>query len=120
MPAEGSKQALRAELVATNRALNASGVNRGTSGNLSVRCGHAMLITPSAVPAPDLDPEKLPLMPLADENGASEGPLKPSSEWRFHRDLLRVCLNVGVVVHTHSPFATILAIALKPIPQCFT
>jgi L-fuculose-phosphate aldolase len=107
---------LRHELVATARDLDAQGLNRGASGNLSARIGQAMLVTPSAVPASELSAEMLTLMPLDDETGAWIGPLKPSSEWRFHRDLLRARPDVGAVVHTHSPFATILSIARKPIP----
>lgn len=117
MPAPGDhEQRLRDDLVATARALDAAGLNRGASGNLSVRCGAAMLITPSAVPPAELTPDTLARMPLADETGAWAGPLKPSSEWRFHRDLLRARPEIGAVVHTHSPFATILAIARRPIP----
>lgn len=57
-------------------------------------------------------------MPLADETGAWDGPLKPSTEWRFHRDILRARPDAGAVVHTHSTFATVLAIARKEIPSC--
>lgn len=107
---------LRAEIVACARDLDASGLNRGTSGNLSVRDGDAMLITPSGIPAKALEPGMLARMPLDREDGHWEGPLKPSTEWRFHRDLLRARPEFGAVVHTHAPFSTILAIARKPIP----
>lgn len=107
---------LRAEIVACARDLDAGGLNRGTSGNLSVRDGDAMLITPSGIPAKALEPGMLARMPLDREDGHWEGPLKPSTEWRFHRDLLRARPEFGAVVHTHAPFSTILAIARKPIP----
>ncbi len=107
---------LRAEIVAQARTLDASGLNRGSSGNLSARAGDAMLITPSGIPAGSLEPEMLALMPLDREDGHWEGPLKPSTEWRFHRDLLRARPEFHAVVHTHAPFSTILAIARKPIP----
>lgn len=107
---------LRAEIVAQARALDASGLNRGSSGNLSARDGDAMLITPSGIPAGSLEPEMLARMPLDREDGHWEGPLKPSTEWRFHRDLLRARPEFHAVVHTHAPFSTILAIARKPIP----
>lgn len=107
---------LRAEIVACARDLDASGLNRGTSGNLSVREGDAMLITPSGIPAKALEPGMLARMPLDREDGHWEGPLKPSTEWRFHRDLLRARPEFGAIVHTHAPFSTILAIARKPIP----
>lgn len=108
--------ALRAELVATARALDAQGLNRGSSGNLSVRLGEAMLITPSAVPPAALAPELMARMPLGDDTGAWEGPLKPSTEWRFHRDLYRARPEFGAIVHTHAPWCTVLAVARRPIP----
>ena len=107
---------LRADIVARCRELDDRGLNRGASGNVSVRLGDAMLITPSAVPYTDLAPEMIAIMPLADPDGAWDGPLKPSSEWRFHRDLMRARPDIGAVVHTHAAFSTVLAIARKPIP----
>jgi L-fuculose-phosphate aldolase len=107
--------ALRAEIVAVARDLDRTGLNRGSSGNVSARDGDAMLVTPSAVPPADLTPEMIARMPFADY-GTWEGPLKPSTEWRFHLDLMRARPDVGAVVHTHAPFSTILAIARKSIP----
>ncbi|MDT8327635.1 MAG: class II aldolase/adducin family protein [Roseovarius sp.] len=107
---------LRAEIVATARALDAAGLNRGASGNLSARCGDALLITPSAVPYDELTPDMLARMPLEGDYGAWEGPRKPSSEWRFHLDLLRARPDLGAVVHTHAPWSTVLAVARRPIP----
>lgn len=107
---------MRARVVAAAQELAAAGLNRGASGNLSVRCGDALLITPSAVPADRLEPGMLARMPLADPDGAWQGPLKPSSEWRFHRDLLRGRPDLGAVVHTHAPWCTVLAILRRPIP----
>ncbi len=107
---------IRTDIVATCRALDAGGLNRGASGNVSARMGDRMLITPSAVPYPDLAPDMIAVMPLSDDDGAWTGPLKPSSEWRFHRDLLRARPDIGAVVHTHAAFSTILAIARRPIP----
>jgi L-fuculose-phosphate aldolase len=106
---------LRRAIVQALQELDAAGLNRGSSGNISARLGEGMLITPSAVPGRDLAPEMLAHMPLAGE-GAWQGPLKPSTEWRFHRDLLRARNDFGAVIHTHAPFSTILAIARKPIP----
>ncbi|MGH7161330.1 MAG: class II aldolase/adducin family protein, partial [Acetobacteraceae bacterium] len=52
------------------------------------------------------------------EYGAYQGPLKPSTEWRFHLDIMRARPDVGAVVHSHPTFATTLAIARKNIPPC--
>lgn len=107
---------LRADLVARAKEMDASGLNRGASGNLSVRCGDRMLITPSAVPYPQLTADMIAALPLDGEYGVWEGPLKPSTEWRFHLDLMRARPDIGAVVHTHAPWCTVLAIARKPIP----
>ena len=77
------EQSLRRAIVDACLWMNASGLNQGTSGNISARCGDAMLVTPTGVPYDELDPADLPLMPLSGEYGAYEGPLAPSSEWRW-------------------------------------
>lgn len=102
-------------IVAAARALDAAGLNRGASGNLSVRDGADMLITPSAVASGDLEPGMVARMPIAGD-GEWTGPLKPSSEWRFHRDIYRARPDAGAVVHTHAPWSTVLAVARRPIP----
>ena len=37
--------------------------------------------------------------------------LKPSTEWRFHLDIMKARPEVGAIVHIHATFATVLAIA---------
>jgi L-fuculose-phosphate aldolase len=98
--------------------MNASGLNQGTSGNISARYKDRMLITPSATPYDAMKPEMIASMPLEGEYGSWTGPLQPSTEWRFHLDIMRGRSDIGSVVHSHSTFATVLAIARKPIPAC--
>lgn len=107
---------LRAEIVRVARALDAAGLNRGASGNVSARDGAAMLITPSGVPPAGLAPETIARMALDGDAGGWEGPLAPSTEWRFHRDLYRARPEFGAVVHAHAPWSTVLAVARRPIP----
>ena len=107
---------LRAAIIAKARWMNDSGLNQGTSGNLSARFGEKMLITPSGIPYDALEPESLASMPIAGEYGSWEGPFKPSTEWRFHLDILRARPEVGAVVHTHSTYAATLAMARRDIP----
>lgn len=107
---------LRRAIIEKCRWMNANGLNQGTSGNISARCGDRMLITPSAVPYHEMEPEMIAAMPFEGEYGAWEGPLKPSVEWRFHFDILKGRPDAGAVVHTHATWSTILAIAHKPIP----
>lgn len=111
-----SDSALRAEIVARCKELDERGLNRGASGNMSVRMGDSILITPSAIPYTELEPDMLAVMPLGGEGGEWEGPLKPSTEWRFHLELMRARPDVNAVVHTHAQFSTILSIARTPIP----
>jgi len=107
---------IRASIIAQCRAMNASGLNQGTSGNISARLGDRMLITPSAIPYDAMTPDMIAAMPIDGEYGAWEGPKKPSSEWRFHLDILRARPEVGAIVHTHSTYCTSLSIARMGIP----
>jgi L-fuculose-phosphate aldolase len=109
---------LRKAIIAKCRWMNAAGLNQGTAGNISARYKDRMLITPSAVPYDEIEPEMIAAMPIEGEYGSWKGPLKPSTEWRFHLDILRARPDVGAIVHTHATFSTILAIAHKPIPAC--
>lgn len=107
---------LRSQMVAACKKLEADGLNRGASGNVSVRLGADMLITPTAVGYDFIAPEMMAKMEIAGEDGAWEGPNGPSSEWRFHRDILAQRPDINAVVHTHAPWCTVLAVARKPIP----
>ena len=111
------EKALRGEIVARCREMNASGINQGTSGNISVVFEDRMLISPSAIPYDQLEPEMIASFPL-DGGGAWAGTKTPSTEWRFHLDLLRERPDAQAVVHAHPPYCTTLAIARKEIPAC--
>ena len=108
--------ALRRAIIEACRSMNASGINQGTSGNISARHGGDMLITPSGVPYEEMAPGDIARMPIDGEYGSWTGPMRPSSEWRFHLDIMRARPEVGSVVHAHSLYATALAICGKPIP----
>ena len=111
---------LRTAVVATARRMNALGINRGKSGNVSARLRTARfdgyLITPTGVPYDETSPEDLVAMRLDGDETAARGTLRPSSEWRFHRDLYANRTDVDAVVHAHSPFATTLACLDRGIP----
>ncbi len=98
--------------------MNRSGLNQGTSGNISVRYDDAMLITPSGIPYEQLAPKDLARLSLENNKYEWDGPFKPSSEWHFHRAILQANDNLDAVVHTHSTFATVLSIAREDIPAC--
>ena len=112
------EQHKRRDIVAACLWINSSGLNPGTAGNISVRYGDTMLISPSGVPYEQLEPEDIVAMTLTGEYGSyvASGTNVPSSEWRFHLDIMRARPDVGAIVHTHSLYATVLACARKDIP----
>jgi len=112
-PAGLSGLSSRAELVAFGRRLWAGGYVVGADGNLSVRDGDGMLITPTSVPYEKMRLEQIVFMGL---DGSVAHAQKPSSEWRFHLDILRSRGEVNAVVHAHPPYATILSIMGLEIP----
>ena len=108
----------REQLLELSQRLCELGLNRGTSGNASIRAqntqGQAgLLITPSGMAVAHMRPEDMVWMDFA---GHAEGELAPSSEWRFHVDILRAKPAVNVVVHTHSMFATTLSTLRRDVP----
>lgn len=107
---------LRSEIVAQCLAMNAAGLNSGVAGNISARVGDRMLISPSGTDYAKTTPEMIATIDLADPDGAWHGPLKPSSEWRFHQAILAARPDVEAIVHAHPIYCTALAMARKSIP----
>ena len=104
---------LRESLLNSMQALEELGLNRGTSGNASVRQKNNFLVTPSGIAVKDMTTSQMVEM---DMQGAVIRTGKPSSEWRFHRDIYLARPEVNAVIHTHSMFATTLACLQKEIP----
>ena len=109
------EQELRQQLVAVARRMNASGINQGTSGNLSARIPGGMLITPSSLPYEQMEPTDLVALDLAGVP-RDAGARRPSSEWRLHADILASRPEVQAVLHCHSIHATALACHGRAIP----
>ena len=103
----------RTEMVSICRRMNSTGINQGTAGNLSLRLAKGFLITPSSLPYDIMQPDDLVEM---DFDGTYVG-RRPSSEWRFHRDILKQRTDIEVVLHCHSMYATTLACHHKTIPS---
>jgi len=104
---------LRATVLATARSMNGAGMNRGTAGNVSARHADGFFVTPTGMDYDESEPEDIVFMGL---DGRIEGRRKPSSEWRFHRDIYAERLEAGAIIHTHAPFATALACRGEAIP----
>jgi L-fuculose-phosphate aldolase len=105
--------AKRQAIIDACRRMNALGINQGTSGNISVRHGDGLLVTPTSVPYEAMTPDQIVLMAM---DGSHAPHQKPSSEWRFHLDILKARDDVNAVVHAHPTYCTILAIMGRDIP----
>lgn len=116
-----SEQELRQQLVTVARRMQSSGINQGTSGNLSVRIPGGMLITPSSLPYELMQPTDLVALDLAGKPLQAAEPgrpsRRPSSEWRLHADVLASRPEVQAVLHCHSIHATALACHGRGIPS---
>jgi L-fuculose-phosphate aldolase len=112
-----NERELREAVIATARNMNALGVNRGKSGNVSARWASGdfdgFLVTPSGLPYDETSAGDIVAVAL---DGAAVGARAPSSEWRFHRDIYAARREVSAIVHTHAPFATTLACLDRGIP----
>lgn len=104
----------RQAVVDTLKTLGEKNLNKGTSGNVSAATADGMLITPTGVAPEVLMPEHIVHLSLDGE--VDEQQLTPSSEWQMHADVYSGKPGVTAIVHCHSPYATILACARKPIP----
>lgn len=89
------------------------GINRGTSGNASLRVGSGFLITPSALP---YDQMTISDLVTVNHDGTPSGRHRPSTEWLFHSAIYTARPDVGAIVHLHSPSATALAALRRDIP----
>src|SRR6201989_1179297 len=76
----------RQAIIDACRRMNALGINQGTSGNISVRHGDGLLVTPPSVPYDAMTPDLIVFMAMDGSHASNQ---KPSSEWRFHRDILK-------------------------------
>ena len=104
----------QAEVIEGCRALISLGLTYGTSGNVSVRRDSSSLfVSPTGMAYEALEPADIPLLTL---DGRWFGRRRPSSEWRFHRDIMAARPEVGAIVHAHSRYATALACTGRGIP----
>ena len=112
------ERAARDAVIAAVRRLDARGLNRGSTGNASLRWRRAgrdgMLITPTGMGADDMQAEDLCWV---DDDGTAHGPWQPSSEWHFHRAVYRVRADAGAVLHTHAVHATALGCLGQGLPS---
>ena len=110
---QDAERALRLEIIQTCLDMDRRGLNQGTSGNVSVRWSDGLLVTPSGIPYESIEAEDIVFLGM---DGTPYGHHAPSSEWRFHRDILRSRPDLNAVVHAHPTYATAHAILGNDIP----
>ena len=104
---------LAQQIIDTCLKMNASGLNQGTSGNVSARWQDGMLITPSGVPYEKLTPDSIVYM---DSTGQAEADKIPSSEWHFHLSCYQARPELNAVVHNHALNTAAVSILNESIP----
>jgi L-fuculose-phosphate aldolase len=109
-----SEAAARIAVVAGARELERLGLNHGTNGNVGLRVGDGLLVTPTGIPPGALRPADI--VHLAPDGTPAPGQRTRTSEWRIHVDVLAARPDAGAVVHTHSPEATAVACLRRPLP----
>ena len=111
------KNKLKSLLADTALKLHKMGLNHGATGNCSCRDGDTFLITPSGVDTKNLSEDKMVRMDFKGNIVESNSNLKPSSEWRFHQDIMSQRNEVGAIVHTHSVYASVVSLFNKELPS---
>ena len=110
----------RNKIIEYSLKLNSTNLSPLRSGNISLRANEdntdGYLITPSGKKYESLKPEEIVFMSMDDEEGKNDPANKPSSEWRFHRDIYLNKKEAQAIVHAHSPHATAVSSHGKSIP----
>lgn len=114
MTTDPTNPAERRAIIDACLSMNRLGINQGSSGNLSMRVEGGFLVTPTSLPYDETTPADIVEMGF---DGTYLGNRRPSSEWRFHRDILRARPDIDVVLHAHPTFATALAVHGRGIPS---
>ncbi len=110
----------RNKIIEYSLKLNSTNLSPLRSGNISLRVREddkdGYLITPSGKKYETLKPEDIVFMALKEEVENNDSINKPSSEWRFHRDIYVKKKDAQAIVHAHSPHATAVSSHGKTIP----
>jgi L-fuculose-phosphate aldolase len=106
--------AARADLVRYGRKMAADRLVIGSAGNLSVRAGDLVVITPSGVDYGDIGEDDICVVDAAGRQVAGRG--RPSSEYLMHRMIYDTMPDAEAVVHTHSMAAVAASVTTDEIP----
>lgn len=106
------------DVIATGRLLDRYGLIALSGGNVSLRVGEHVLVTPSGMMYEQLGPSDVPVLTLAGE--VVEGALRPSVDTSALLHIYREMPEVQAVIHTHQPYATALGLSMNELPCCVT
>lgn len=108
-----SETAARAQLVEAYKEVVALGLTELSSGNVSLRFGEGMLISPTGASGDTISEDNVVYVGPNDE---WEAGAKPSSEWQLHARVYKGSPATNAIVHTHSDFCVAVACHCKPLP----
>jgi L-fuculose-phosphate aldolase len=103
----------RTDLVNAYRRMHADGLIQGTAGNVSVRTGPGMLLTPSSLQPAQMHEDDVCEFHL--DTGLVAGERTPSTEWKLHLRIYQGS-DAGAIVHTHSLAATAVSLVAAELP----
>jgi L-fuculose-phosphate aldolase len=106
--------AAQADLVRYGHQLVADRLVVGSAGNISVRLGDTIVMTPSGLNYDQVTAESVNVMDL--DGAILAGTGRRSSEWPMHRRIYDLAPDAGAVVHTHSPFAVAVSTICDEVP----
>ena len=110
-------KSIQQQLLELTLQLQSLGLNEGSSGNCSIRHHDGFFITPSGLNPKLMHEDDMVFMDFNGTIQSNQKPARePSSEWRFHHDILKLRIDANVVIHTHSTFASTLSLFRKDIP----
>ncbi len=108
--------ALREDVAGVYRELCRLGLNTGSTGNVSARARHGMLITPTGATAATVTPRSLIAMDFDGTPRKPPGNAAPSSEWAMHAAIYAADPAARAIVHTHADCCTALACLNEGLP----
>jgi L-fuculose-phosphate aldolase len=112
-PDSAELRSARTQLVSYCTRLLDDGLAVGSAGNLSVRCGDLVAITPSGISYREMRPEDVPVITI--DGKEFDAPEVPSSETPMHLAIYAAS-SASAVVHTHSPEVIALSAARDELP----
>ena len=107
-----SEKKIKSEIINYAKLIDNSGLNRGTSGNLSHRFKDGFFITPSAIKSGELKNKDIVFI---DKDSGYHHKLKPSSEWQLHHEIYKN-LKVNAIIHTHSTYSSAFSCLQQNLP----